>query len=198
MSIYSSSSDSSSASFSDKLMIFSLWLVSSMEDELTSIKKFSQKNFHFPCFQDMLPRLRRLIGLQYRRLVNELSLFKIVKLWKCSWLLPHEQAICFGSLIWLSRNKSVQKSRFSRIVKKRDFSTDLFRESQIRLLKQMACLWGNNHGHFHNSTILKSESSLANLLCCRPISLLNLGNIYWTQGKWKFFDWGQLCLNTLS
>ena len=27
-----------------------------------------------------------------------------------SWLLPHEQAICF-SLIWLSRNKSVQKSR---------------------------------------------------------------------------------------
>ena len=71
----------------------------------------------------MLPGLRRLISLQYRGLVNELSLFKIVKLWKCSWLLPHEQAICFGSLIWLSRNKSVQKSRFSRIVKNsREFS----------------------------------------------------------------------------
>ena len=83
-----------------------------IEDELTSVKKLSQKNFHFPCFQDMLPRLRRLIGLQYRRLVNELSLFKIVGLWTCSWLLPHEQAICFNSLIWLSRNKSVQKSRF--------------------------------------------------------------------------------------
>ena len=36
---------------------------------------------------------------------------------------PDEQAICFSSLIWLSRNKSVQKSRFSRIVKKsREFS----------------------------------------------------------------------------
>ena len=28
-----------------------------------------------------------------------------------------KQAICFSSLIWLARNKSVQKSRFSRIVK---------------------------------------------------------------------------------
>ena len=36
---------------------------------------------------------------------------------KCSWLIPHEQAICFSSLIWLSRKKSVKKSRFSRIVK---------------------------------------------------------------------------------
>ena len=27
---------------------------------------------------------------------------------KCSWLIPHEQAICFSSLIWLSRNKSVK------------------------------------------------------------------------------------------
>ena len=95
----------------------------SIEAELTSVKKLSQKNFHFPCFQDMLPRLRRLIGLQYRRLVNELSLFKIVKLWKCSWLLPHEQVICISSLIWLSQNKSVQNSRFSRIVKNpREFS----------------------------------------------------------------------------
>ena len=75
----------------------------------------SKKTFHFPCFQYMLPRLRKLIGLQYRRFVNELSLFKIVKLWK--WLLPHEQAISLNSLIWLSRIKAVQKSRFSRIVK---------------------------------------------------------------------------------
>ena len=42
---------------------------------------------------------------------------------KCSWLIPREQAICFSSLIWLSRNKSVKKSRFSRIVKiSREFS----------------------------------------------------------------------------
>ena len=73
----------------------------------------------------MLPGLRGLISLQYRRLVNELSLFKIVKLWKCSWLLPHEQAICFGSLIWLSRNKSVQKSRFSRIFTSRSRSRSI-------------------------------------------------------------------------
>ena len=45
------------------------------------------------------------------------------KLLSCSWLLPHEQAICLSSLIWLARNKSVQKSRFSRIVKNfREFS----------------------------------------------------------------------------
>ena len=42
---------------------------------------------------------------------------------KWSWLIPHEQAICFSSLIWLSRNKSVKKSRFSRMVKNsREFS----------------------------------------------------------------------------
>ena len=41
----------------------------------------------------------------------------IIRQIKCSWLLPHRQAICFSSLIWLSRNKSVKKSRFSRIVK---------------------------------------------------------------------------------
>ena len=95
----------------------------SIEAGLTSVKKLSKKNFHFPCFQDMLPRLRGLIGLQYRRLVNKLSIFKIVMLWKCSWLLPHEQVICICSLIWLSLNKSVKKSRFSRIVKNsREFS----------------------------------------------------------------------------
>ena len=48
---------------------------------------------------------------------------EIVQLWKCSWLLPHEQAISFSSLIWLSRNKYAQQSWFSRIVKNsRQFS----------------------------------------------------------------------------
>ena len=42
---------------------------------------------------------------------------------KCSWLIPHEQAVCFSSVIWLSRKKSVKKSRFSRMVKNsREFS----------------------------------------------------------------------------
>ena len=54
--------------------------------------------------------------------VVEHSIF-IVEQIKCSWLIPHEQAICFSSLIWLSRNKSVKKSRFSRMVKNsREFS----------------------------------------------------------------------------
>ena len=51
----------------------------------------------------------------------------------------------------------------------------------------MPLLWGNNHEHVHN-IILKCESSLTNLLYCRPINLLNLGNISWKQGKWKFFE----------
>ena len=29
----------------------------SIKAELTSVKKLSKKNFHFPCFQYMLPRL---------------------------------------------------------------------------------------------------------------------------------------------
>ena len=62
---------------------------------------------------------QRNIILQY---YIEHSLFIIGQI-KCSWLLPHRQAICFSSLIWLSQNKSVKKSRFSRIVKNsREFS----------------------------------------------------------------------------
>ena len=62
---------------------------------------------------------QRNIILQY---YVEHSMFIIGQI-KCSWLLPHRQAICFSSLIWLSRNKSVKKSRFSRIVKNsREFS----------------------------------------------------------------------------
>ena len=90
-----------------------------IEDKLTPVKKLSQKNFYFLCFQDMLPRLRRLIGLQYKRSVDdEIHFSKLL-----SYENAHEQAICFSWLTWLSRNKSVQKSRFSRIVKNsREFS----------------------------------------------------------------------------
>merc|ERR1711952_554568 len=49
---------------------------------------------------------------------------------------------CFHSL-----SRSENSREFLTILEKRDFLTDLFRESQIRLLKQMACLWGNNHKH---------------------------------------------------
>ena len=62
---------------------------------------------------------QRNIILQY---YVEHSMF-IIRQIKCSWLLPHRQAICFSSLIWLSRNKSVKKSCFWRIVKNsREFS----------------------------------------------------------------------------
>ena len=47
---------------------------------------------------------QRNIILQY---YVEHSMFIIGQI-KCSWLLPHRQAICFSSLIWLSRNKSVK------------------------------------------------------------------------------------------
>ena len=46
-----------------------------------------------------------------------------------------------------SRSRSENSREFLTILEKRDFLTDLFRDSQIRLLKQMACLWGNNHEH---------------------------------------------------
>ena len=45
---------------------------------------------------------QRNIILQY---YVEHSMFIIGQI-KCSWLLPHRQAICFTSLIWLSLNKS--------------------------------------------------------------------------------------------
>ena len=49
----------------------------------------------------------------------------------------------------------------------------------------MACSWGNNHGHFHNLTILKSESSLTNLLYCRHLILVTyIGN----RGSESFFE----------
>ena len=92
----------------------------------------------------------------------------------------------------------IEKWKFSRILnhsREARFLTDLFRESQIRLLKQMACSWGNNHEHVHNLTILKSESLLTNLLYCRPINLLNL-NISWKQRKWKYF-WDNLWLRSI-
>ena len=62
---------------------------------------------------------QRNIILQY---YVEHSMFIIGQI-KCSWLLPHRQATCFSRVIWLSRNKSVKKSRFPRIVKNsREFS----------------------------------------------------------------------------
>ena len=72
---------------------------------------------------------------------------------KCSWLIPHEQAICFSSLIWLSWNKSVQKSHFSRIDKNsREFSL---------LDLDLEAFW------FHFSLLEKSESILFSLCTSR-------------------------------
>ena len=47
---------------------------------------------------------------------------------------------------------------FCTIIEKRDFTTELFCESQKRLLKQMACSSSRNHQHFDTLTIEKSES----------------------------------------
>ena len=58
---------------------------------------------------------------------------------------------------------------------------------------------GNNHGHFHNLTILKGDCSFTNLLYCRHLILVTY---IWNRGSEsffkQFFDWGQLGLNTLS
>ena len=100
-------------------MIFSPWLVSIIEDELTSVKKLSQKNFHFPCFQYMLPRLSAYSTEGWLRNFHFSKLLSYENAHDCYPTASH----CFSSLIWLSRNKSVQKSRFSRIVKNsREFS----------------------------------------------------------------------------
>ena len=44
------------------------------------------------------------------------SLGKEGEIVKLLMIVTPREAICFSSLIWLARNKSVQKSRFSRIV----------------------------------------------------------------------------------
>ena len=68
--------------------------------------------------------------------------------------------------------------------------SDIFGAPGIRysVIIKLPCSLGNNHEHFYNLTILKSESSFTNLLYCRPYSLFNFGNISWKQGKWKFFE----------
>ena len=50
------------------------------------------------------------------------------------------------------------RDREVKILEKRDFTTELFCESQKRLLKQMAFSRRRNHQHFDTLTIEKSES----------------------------------------
>ena len=57
-----------------------------------------------------------------------------------------------------SRSRSENSREFLTILEKRDFTTELFYESQKRLLKQMACSSSGNHHHFDILTIEKSES----------------------------------------
>ena len=56
------------------------------------------------------------------------------------------------------RSRSENSREFLTILEKRDFTTELFCESQKRLLKQMACSSSRNHQHFDTLTIEKSES----------------------------------------
>ena len=56
------------------------------------------------------------------------------------------------------RSRSENSREFLTILEKRDFTTELFYESQKRLLKQMACSSSGNHHHFDILTIEKSES----------------------------------------
>ena len=69
-----------------------------------------------------------------------------------------------------SRSRSEISREFLTILEKRDFLTDLFRESQIRLLKQMACSRGINHEHLICPTI-NMLCSLFNILLQDNVSL---------------------------
>ena len=53
------------------------------------------------------------------------------------------------------RSRSENSREFRTILEKRDFTTELFCESQKRLPKQMTCSRSRNHQHFDTSTIEK-------------------------------------------
>ena len=75
-----------------------LWIVTTKYwGRIDLSQKIVSKKLSLPLFPIYVTKIK---CLQYRRLVNELSLFKIVKLWKCPWLLPHGKpfvsAVLFG------------------------------------------------------------------------------------------------------
>ena len=118
---------------------------------------------------------QRNIILQY---YVEHSMFIIGQI-KCSWLLPHRQAICFSSLIWLSRNKSVKKSRFSRIVKNsREFSLlDLDLEAFWFHFSLLEKEWKHFDFTLHFSK--KSESFLFSLFTSRTSKTHSRWSLQW-------------------
>ena len=82
----------------------------------------------------------------------------------------------------------IEKWKFSRILnnsRETRFLNRFIPWKPNKTAETMACSWGNNHGHFHNLTILKSESSLTNLLYCRHLILVTyIGN----SGSESFFE----------
>ena len=62
-----------------------------------------------------------------------------------------------------SRSRSENSREFLTILEKRDFLTDLFRDSQIRLLTQMACSWGNNHEQLNNFPLFSQAPQLGDV-----------------------------------
>ena len=113
---------------------------------------------------------------------------------KCSWLIPHEQAICFSSLIWLSRKKSVKKSRFSRMVKNFHFLIWISKHFDFTFLfsKKSESIF------FHFSLLKLQKPTLAgpwlecnHLLFLVIIDFTNL-EYFWVNLKRTF--WGLSCL----
>ena len=105
---------------------------------------------------------------------------------------------------WKVKSKcfEIEKWKFSRILnnsRETRFLNRFIPWKPNKTAETMACSWGNNHGHFHNLTILKSESSLTNLLYCRHLILVTyIGNRGSESFFRQFFDRGQSGLNTLS
>ena len=92
---------------------------------------------------------------------------------KCSWLIPHEQAICFSSLIWLSRNKSVKNlvsREWLRILENFHFSISISKHFDFT---------------FHFSK--KSESILISLCTSRKRVKAFFFHFALLEKEWKLF-----------
>ena len=112
---------------------------------------------------------QRNIILQY---YVEHSMFIVGQI-KCSWLLPHKQAICFSSVIWLSRNKSVKNlvsREWLRILENFHFSISISKHFDFT---------------FHFSK--KSESILISLCTSRKRVKAFFFHFALLEKEWKLF-----------
>ena len=100
-------------------------------------------NFHFPCLQDMLSRLRRLVGLQFRRVINKLShfnfqLFGYKNGYNCytTSFFSFNGINLFENLVSRELQRILQNFHFS-ISKHFDFTFHFSKKNMVRVKKWM-------------------------------------------------------------